>query len=187
MTGSKVAAKTGPIEVGQNWETNEPIMVSPCCKEGDSTMTEHRLYTACWKVALQAASDEVVLVRTSIGGPRWAPKGSVSQLESIKELMPYGLMAKDLPWPCFVKGYTERLEATGVTVFEEIFEEIRGRQGERPLVLLCFEHDPRECHRGVFANWWMEQTGEVIPEWPSGDCSHVTDEPQPEPAQSSLI
>jgi hypothetical protein len=34
----------------------------------------------------------------------------------------------------------------------------------RPLVLLCFERDRGDCHRGDFAGCWHERTGEVVPE-----------------------
>lgn len=149
-------------------------------------MSAHRLYTACWKEALRSANDEVLLVRTSIGKPRWVPATVTAQLPAIKELMPYGLMGKDLPWPSFVSGYTKRLDEIGVTVFEDIFDDLRRRHGDRPLVLLCFEHDPRQCHRGVFARWWMDQTDEVIPEWPSGDHSHVC-ETEPDHVQEQLV
>ena len=40
----------------------------------------------------------------------------------------------------------------------------------RDVVLLCYE-DVRKgesdwCHRTIFADWWQEKTGEVIPELP---------------------
>jgi hypothetical protein len=41
--------------------------------------------------------------------------------------------------------------------------------GERPLALLCFEdvHAGQLCHRRMFAAWWHEQTGELLPEYES--------------------
>ncbi len=45
-------------------------------------------------------------------------------------------------------------------------EEIASRHPGERLVLLCFEANPAECHRSMFAEWWMEQTGQRVVELP---------------------
>jgi hypothetical protein len=34
----------------------------------------------------------------------------------------------------------------------------------KPLALLCFERDRKDCHRSAFAEWWEQQTGENVTE-----------------------
>jgi hypothetical protein len=61
--------------------------------------------------------------------------------------------------------YRERLDQIGVDRIEQRFREVSAEHGGRPLVLLCFERDRGDCHRGTFAGWWQERTDEVVPEW----------------------
>jgi hypothetical protein len=47
------------------------------------------------------------------------------------------------------------------------------------LRLLCFESDPADCHRGLWAEWWFQQTGGRVPELrPEGEEKRP-DGPQP--------
>ncbi len=69
-------------------------------EEGSSeAVSEHKpchLFTWFWKDALKYEGDDVVLVRTSIGSPRWVPKEVTGAMEAMHELMPYGCLGKDL-------------------------------------------------------------------------------------------
>lgn len=102
-------------------------------------------------------------VRISIGTPRW-PLGYKLDGE-IKELMPFGM--KDIEdKETFRPLYYDRLEKFG---FERIDAQLKRYQSlGKDVVLLCYE-DVRKgphnwCHRSVFADWWLKETGEVIPE-----------------------
>jgi hypothetical protein len=67
------------------------------------------------------------------------------------------------PWPeRFWVHYRAQLETYGVPRIAEILHKI-GAEQER-IVLLCHESDPSQCHRSLFAGWWMTQTGEVVEE-----------------------
>ena len=61
----------------------------------------------------------------------------------------------------FEKGYRERLDAYGIDAIRERLEEVMGSADAA--ILLCHEKD-EFCHRRVFADWYQEQTGEVIEE-----------------------
>lgn len=59
----------------------------------------------------------------------------------------------------------------GVDRLRRAFERLAREHGGQRLVLLCFEADVSECHRGQFARWWQERTGQEVPElggWPTG-------------------
>jgi hypothetical protein len=69
----------------------------------------------------------------------------------------------------FVDSYTARIDTLGANTIETALESL-GLSGT--LVLLCFESlagIPSEeqrfiCHRRAFADWWMVQTGDPVPE-----------------------
>ena len=51
-------------------------------------------------------------------------------------------------------------------------------QPDKDIVLLCYE-DVRKgesdwCHRTMFAKWWFEKTGEVIPELPDPSTPKIS-------------
>jgi hypothetical protein len=145
----------------------------------------HRLYTWFWRDALRAdVADELVLVRTSLGKPRWA-MAIAKHLPYIHELAPAGFF-NEPDDDEFRRLYVDLLEHHGVDFYERRFEDIRAKNDGLPLALLCFEHDRRECHRSYFAEWWEEKTGEEVPEW---GCyvPPAKPAPEPEPAQGSLL
>jgi hypothetical protein len=63
----------------------------------------------------------------------------------------------------FAAGYRERLERYGVDGIRLRIERVAREHPGQVLFLCCFERDPADCHRGLFAAWWREQTGTVIP------------------------
>ncbi len=102
-------------------------------------------------------------VKISIGTPRW--KLGYNLAGEIKELMPWGLRNIE-DREIFKAKYFERLNEVGV---ETIANKLRSFENlGKPVVLLCYE-DIRKggdnwCHRTMFAEWWLEQTGEKISE-----------------------
>ena len=106
-------------------------------------------------------------IRISVGSPRWNVGYPISG--AISELMPKGLFGKYDDDKCgFEVEYRKRLDCFGVQHIREQLA-ICERLG-KDVVLLCYE-DVRKgesdwCHRTMFAKWWFERTGEVIPELP---------------------
>ena len=103
-------------------------------------------------------------VRISVGSPRWKVGYDISG--AISELMPKGIFGKYETKAAFEVEYRKRLECIGVEYIRKLLAgyELLGKD----VVLLCYE-DVRKgesdwCHRTIFADWWREKTGEVIPE-----------------------
>lgn len=102
-------------------------------------------------------------VRISLGVPRW-PLGYELAGE-IKELMPFG-MKNIQNIETFRPLYYQRLDGIGFTRVEAQIQKFRTLG--KDVVLLCYE-DVRKgpnnwCHRTVFSDWWLSQTGERIGE-----------------------
>lgn len=106
-------------------------------------------------------------VRIAVGRPRWDVGYPISG--AIDELMPKGIFGKfDNDRSAFENVYRQRLDFFGVWRIRELLSAYE-RLG-KDVVLLCYE-DVRKgeddwCHRTMFAKWWFEKTGEVIPELP---------------------
>jgi len=125
-------------------------------------------------------SGRYTAVRISVGAPRF---NTGYRLDGeIKDLMPYGLFGKyDDDIKVFRSEYIKRLDSIGV---DRIHRQLQAFSGD--VVLLCWEdvrkgHDDW-CHRTMFAEWWLERTGEAIFELP--DPSAVK-RPKPRKAAKS--
>lgn len=105
-------------------------------------------------------------IRSTAGNPRW-PLGY--QLAGHAQLITptRELLAADLPEDAYEFSYRRLLDGHGI---ERIYAELvalAGRNGGARLVLLCFDKLDKPgnwCHRVHFARWYLEQTGEEIPE-----------------------
>lgn len=107
-------------------------------------------------------SGKYTAVRISLGSPKW-PLGYTVAGE-VKDLMPFGLLNIQ-DQATYERKYRDRLSQIGVDRIWMQLERFE-RQG-KPVVLLCYEdvRDPAQwCHRTIFAQWWLEQTGEIIEE-----------------------
>ncbi len=106
-------------------------------------------------------------VRISLGSPRWELSYIIRG--TITELMPKGIFGKyDNDKAAYEFAYRNRLNQIGVDHIRKILQQYE--QFGKDVVLLCFE-DVRKgendwCHRRMFADWWKEQTGDLIPELP---------------------
>lgn len=125
---------------------------------------EGRLFTWSWRAALDAEPLGVTLVRISLGRPKWVPTSRTATIPYIAGLAPAGTLF-DLEGEEFEQRYRARLDGFGVERVERRFREVADSYSGRPLVLLCFEKSPGDCHRSSFARWWQERTGEVVPEY----------------------
>ena len=121
-----------------------------------------------------------VPVRVTLGRPpRWFayPHEHVSQLAP----PPQVFHLADSDWQAFRRAYRHKLHRTTPQRLQRVFDDLSRKHGDRRLVLLCFEADPADCHRGLFAEWWHQQTQEHVPELrPSGETKRQ-DGPRPGP------
>jgi hypothetical protein len=104
-----------------------------------------------------------VPVRTSVGAPRFIP--AARQWPFASEIAPYGL-TKISDRGEFVQKYRARLEKHGVDAIRLKLAGIAADYEGKELALCCFEDLATEswCHRTLFAEWWAEQTGQVLRE-----------------------
>ncbi|MDL2205330.1 hypothetical protein LJC33_00280 [Eubacteriales bacterium OttesenSCG-928-N13] len=108
-------------------------------------------------------SGNYAAVRVSLGTPKW-PLG-YQVVGEVKYLMPFGLLGANVRKDNFERLYRQRLDAYGPEKIAAVLS--RFENLGKPVVLLCYE-DVRKpddwCHRTVFAQWWFEQTGEIVDE-----------------------
>jgi hypothetical protein len=103
----------------------------------------------------------LVPVRISLGTPdlEWAAGAPY-----VSELAPYGLLrTPPLSPDDFDALYVARLEKHGAEKIAARLAEIH-TEYHLPLALLCFEPRGKRCHRRTFVAWWLEETGQEIPE-----------------------
>ena len=132
------------------------------------------LLTASWRALYERRHDlEVMPVRISRGRPRYWPQSA--SFPYVPELAPTR-EEFHLPDAEFDPAYLARLDSIGI---DRIRERLDAIGSGRPLALCCYERLPRDCHRGLFAEWWLEQTGVEIPE--------LSSRLEPEPAQLTMF
>lgn len=112
--------------------------------------------------------DKYYCVGISLGIPKFPLGYTIEQ--QCYSLAPKGYMLK-MELDVFKEAYCKKLEGIGTDRIISMvmrFEEIAAAEGKE-LVLLCYEdvRIPEDwCHRTVFAQWYCEQTGEIIQELP---------------------
>ena len=111
-------------------------------------------------------SDKYYPVGISIGQPRF--RLGYTLREQCYSLAPKGYML-NMDLERFKTAYYEKLEGIGTEKIINMVNRLEEKaQSEgKELVLLCFEdvRVPEDwCHRTVFAEWWAENTGEIIEE-----------------------
>lgn len=96
--------------------------------------------------------------------PRWFPRSA--DLPRCVEVTPrWSYFSADEDE--FDRRYLEQLHRYGVDRIHARLAEIAKTAFEEPsgvVCLLCYERDRRQCHRGTFAEFWMQQTGEIVGE-----------------------
>jgi hypothetical protein len=98
-------------------------------------------------------------VRISLGVPKFKVSWQLPP-ECLWELTPRGRYFHAEPAE-FAREYLAQLDRYGTARLHSIFTRLA--TGDR-LLLLCFERNSADCHRRLFSQWWLEQTGEAIPE-----------------------
>lgn len=71
---------------------------------------------------------------------------------------------RNLPVEKFREAYWAGLDKMGVSFLHEMFQMIAEDAGDNRLVLMCFEANKKDCHRGDFGIWWTRNTGELVRE-----------------------
>ncbi|QSS91292.1 hypothetical protein [Streptomyces sp. M54] len=113
-----------------------------------------------------------VPVRITLGGVRF--KLPYSLTHSVRELAPRRDYL-NAPQPEFEKAYWADLDQLGPDRVASLLQQIARAEGDHRLVLLCFEDLTKPglwCHRGVFASWWKERTGDEVRELSPKDDDH---------------
>ena len=103
-------------------------------------------------------------MRISIGKPKWLAPTVAEAMPFLRELAPYGAFHIEDD-EAFEQVYRDRLDRAGVDRIEARLRAIAEQRPGVPLALCCFERDPADCHRSSFARWWLERTGERVPEY----------------------
>jgi hypothetical protein len=113
------------------------------------------LFTCSYKAFRHEMGQPVV---TSLGLPKWRPEA---------ETWPRCWLIAPTPalfhgdGADFAAGYEARLDRFGPARIARTLEKIaRQYQADSP-VLLCFETLAADCHRGQFASWLLDRTGEL--------------------------
>lgn len=119
------------------------------------------IYTSYYGRLKELKKSGIRAVATSVGVPKWA-----YGIEEFKMIAPPYHLVKEYNREVFKIGYIERLEKFGVS---RIKSELSKYQGDT--ALMCYEKwddivaGMTFCHRRIFAEWWEEKTGLVIPEF----------------------
>jgi uncharacterized protein (DUF488 family) len=119
-----------------------------------------QMFTSYWSNRALAKVD-AVKVSISRGQPKW-PVGF--QYRKAMLLAPSRETFALRDDAAFEESYLAGLEEIGVERITDLLTKILAEEGSRSLVLLCFEADPADCHRAVFARWWAARTGQAVEE-----------------------
>ena len=134
------------------------------------------LATCSWK---RYRPEMDVAVRITLGRP---PRWFGHPHEEVRLLAPPPAVFRLKDDAAFEAAYEQHLNAVDVERLSQRFRDLSEKHGGRRLVLLCFEADVAECHRGQFARWWFQQTGQEVPELgQSCDQSHSSRQNLQEP------
>ncbi len=126
------------------------------------------VFTSRWQNQ-ELAHLDLVPVGISRGVPRFPVRYRYRRLP---DLYPDGWMLSIEDDARFEKVYVKKLDRLGVDEIATRLLKISQEEGGKPLVLLCFEADPKDCHRRMVARFWHDKTGEVVEELQSCGASH---------------
>jgi hypothetical protein len=108
-------------------------------------------------------------VRASLGTPRWIP--DAKSWPRCWEITPRPAYL-DASAETFEREYVAQLDRYGARRIAERFAEITHQTGAELLIVCCFEGPREQCHRATWAAWWLQTTGEDVPEYdlsPTGE------------------
>lgn len=132
------------------------------------------LFTSFWSNK-ELADLECVPVGISWGVPRF-PTGY--RFRVARWLAPDDEAWRTPDWLAFIASYRGQLDGLGAETITDRLARISEETGGGALVLLCFERDPGDCHRGLLTAWLREH-GVEIRELAPGDLPQRGDVPEP--------
>ena len=91
-----------------------------------------------------------------------------------RELAPDDTVWGTADWPDFVEAYRRQLDGLGAEAIVDRLARISEQAGGVAVVMLCFEADPGDCHRGTLSAWLRER-GVKIEELVPGDLPERED------------
>jgi hypothetical protein len=108
-------------------------------------------------------------VRTSLGTPKWLlpEAGGWPRLWEATPRGDYFHASRE----AFDAAYLAQFDRYGARRIARRLAAIARETGAETLLLMCFEADPEQCHRSLFAEWWLHATGERITEITSGQAA----------------
>jgi hypothetical protein len=102
---------------------------------------------------------DYTLVGISVGKNRWAKVDAY-----LPVIAPTWDMVKMTDQKIYREIYFKHLDTVGVDCIRKLLEDLLT---DKPIVLLCYENLQKPghwCHRTMFAEWWKNETGEIIEE-----------------------
>ena len=123
---------------------------------------------------------------TVVGITRGAPKFPLryTLAGNIMEIAPPGYLFNEYNRERFTPPYFQHMDRVGTARIAQILQHYEDMG--KPVVLCCYEdvRKPGEwCHRLVFAEWWLQRTGEMIEELPDPSPNKWAKQPEPQIAQ----
>lgn len=140
-------------------------------------MSGVRLFTCSFT---EYRPDMGVGVRISLSAPRWIKRDK--PWPTVAAMTPQGWYLREPDDEVFYAHLRRQLEKAGPRAIYDELHTIADAEGDDRLVLLCFEKLSKpgaDCHRSFVARWWLETTGEEVPEL--GALPRCLPEPMPEP------
>jgi hypothetical protein len=119
-----------------------------------------QIFTRYWSNRALAEVD-AVKVSISWGQPKWSVGFRYRRAALLAPSRETFALGDDA---AFEASYLADLEEIGVDRIANELKKISAEEDSRPLVLLCFEANPADCHRAIFARWWAAKTGQVTKE-----------------------
>lgn len=122
---------------------------------------------------------------TVVGITRGAPKFPLryTLAGNIMEIAPPGYLFNEYNRERFTPSYFQHMDRVGTARIAQILQHYEDMG--KPVVLCCYEdvRKPGEwCHRLVFAEWWLQRTGEIIEELPDPSPNKWAKQPEPQKA-----
>jgi hypothetical protein len=131
------------------------------------------LYTSHWRNQDLVHRDDLV----AVGISRGVPRGELAQRlpyrykrlvglappSELFELWKAGMVGPEE----YTRIYRGHLDILGPEEVIGQLEKKRAENGGEPLVLLCWCFPGEFCHRRVWADWYLEKTGQEVPELPA--------------------
>ena len=129
------------------------------------------LWTACFGRA-KAIPPHLYQVRTSRGVPEWwKPAHRIDALPLAPTQAVMAAARAGRNWQAMYRAQLEALYRSGV--LERVIDQL-----PENAVLLCFEGDPRECHRSILAAYLVEKGLATVKEYETPPAPKKPENPQ---------